>query len=111
MSIHESELNVPELLTLWKEVKKSFSQHVESFFQPFLSVSFLTLATREMTGGLTEHHLQPHQTRHEVVEVDGHVGVGVSSHQQLVDGVVESETCRMTGSVTEENTADTLTTC
>lgn len=45
---------------------------------------------------LTEHHLQPHQTAHEVVEVDGHVGVGVSSHQQLVDGVVEAETCRRT---------------
>lgn len=45
-------------------------------------------------GGLTEHHLQPHQTAHEVVEVDGHVGVGVSSHQQLVDGVVEGETWR-----------------
>lgn len=42
---------------------------------------------------LTEHHLQPHQTSHEVVEVDGHVGVRVAGHQQLVDGVVEGEPC------------------
>lgn len=47
---------------------------------------------------LTEHHLQSHQTAHKVVEVDGHVSVRVAGHQQLVDGVVEGEACRMTGS-------------
>lgn len=29
----------------------------------------------------SEHHLQPHQTPHEVVKVDGHVGVRVAGHQ------------------------------
>jgi len=48
---------------------------------------------------LTEHHLQPHQTPREVVEVDGHVGVGVTSHQQLVDGVVEREPWRSTTTI------------
>lgn len=47
---------------------------------------------------LTEHHLQSDEARHEVVEVDGHVSFGVSGHQQLVDGVIESETCRKTNS-------------
>lgn len=48
---------------------------------------------------LTEHHLQLHQTPYKVVKVDGHVGVGVSGHQQLVDGVVEGEACRGTAQI------------
>lgn len=59
----------------------------------YLLTEALHLSTREESSVLlTEHHLQPHQAAHEVVEVDGHVGVGVSGHQQLVDGVVEGET-------------------
>lgn len=55
---------------------------------------------------LTEHRLQPHQTSHKVVEVDGHAGVGVSGYQQLVDGVVEGEACRGSYTPNHQHCAD-----
>lgn len=60
---------------------------------------------------LTEHHLQLHQTTHKVVELDGQVHVGVSSHQHLVDGVVQSETWRRTTGGVSTTRTYTVSSC
>lgn len=42
--------------------------------------------------GLTEHGLQTNQTAHKVVKVDGEIWFTVTSHQDLMERVVETET-------------------
>lgn len=50
-------------------------------------------SSRREEGPLTVHGLQSDQTRDEVVEVDGHVGLGVAQDDQLEQVVVQLEAC------------------
>lgn len=44
-------------------------------------------------GGLTKHGLQTNQTADKVVKVDGKIGFTVTSHQDLMKRVVQTEAC------------------
>lgn len=48
----------------------------------------------EFQTRLTEHQLQPHKAGHKVIKVDGEVSISVAGHQNLVDVIVQSESCR-----------------
>lgn len=50
-------------------------------------------SSRREEGPLTVHGLQSDQTRDEVVEVDGHVGLRVAQDDQLEQGVGQLEPC------------------
>lgn len=71
-------------LSVSKLLKVSAGSGANQYFQCVLG-SLPSWGIEE--GPLTVHGLQSDQTRDEVVEVDGHVGLGVAQDEQLEKAV------------------------
>lgn len=53
---------------------------------------FRIVALRQDVVVLTEHHFKAHDAGDKVIKVDGHVSLSIPNNQNLVDGVVQTET-------------------
>lgn len=73
--IHSIITAIKDSPTLW--------QHFGTGWVAFPIAAFRTL--------LTEHQLQLHKAGHIVIKVNGQVSTSEAGHQNLVDGVIQSE--------------------